>query len=237
MVVADLVHLGNQGKDGSLHALVHEEGNALEHAVSKLFGKRGFTVGQVGQQGEPRHGTLVILSSSAPGTVLVLLLLEPAEGLDDGFLALRGASVLRDALHAVVQIAAFGKSNVVRLVSAGALSVVKADIVPEFQAFGKGIGGNFHVNFRIVDRDVRSGGGDDDSYFRFLVGAAGTLWPGYFRFDGVLASSFLHRVHGDGRFFRNGGDDIHQIEQEPHQGNAEKGDGDGGSQGFGALPF
>ena len=39
-----------------------------------------------------------------------LLLLEPLEGFDHGFLELRGASVFRDALHAVVQVAALGKN-------------------------------------------------------------------------------------------------------------------------------
>ena len=89
VVVADLVSLRNEGKNGSLHALVNEEGNSLEHILSELFGKRGFTVGQVGQQGEPRHGTFVIMGSAAPGAVLVLAgqkeIRRPAYGLVQRF--------------------------------------------------------------------------------------------------------------------------------------------------------
>ena len=65
-------------------------------------------LGQVGQQGDAGHGGAEL--AFTPGAVAVLLFFKPAEGLDHGVLALRGAAVFRDARHAVVQVAALGKN-------------------------------------------------------------------------------------------------------------------------------
>ena len=176
------------------------------------------------------------MGSAAPGTVLVLLLLEPAEGFDDGFLALRGAPVLRDALHAVVQVAALGHDA--GNASAVPVSGPDAETVADVDARGKFLGGDFYVNVRIHHGYICGSHGGNNLHLGRGGGTAGPLGGlGNLRSVDVRIVAFLGGVGDHGRIFRNGGDDVHQVEQKAHQGDAEEGNGNSGGQGFGALLF
>ena len=168
VVIADLVHLRHQGDDGGFHSLVHQEGDTLQDSIAEVLGKRCFAVGQIGEQGEPGHGALVILGAVPPGAVPVLLLLEPLEGFDHGFLALRGASVFRDALHAVVQVAALGKDVCIRFVPSRAFSVVERDSVSDFNTREKLFRGSILFQIRNGHGNMQGGVGGND--FHLLAG-------------------------------------------------------------------
>ena len=234
MVIADFVPLGNQGENGIFHALIHQERDALQDSFPEFFGKRRFAVGKVGEESHARHGAFVIMRSPAPGTVFILLFFQPAEGFDYSFLTLRSAPVFRDALHAVVQIAALGddagNASPVSVARAGAEAVADVD------AHGKLFRGDVHLNIRIDYRDVRRGDGGDDLHLRGGGGTAGALGGlGDFRCVDVRVVAFLGGVGDHGGIFRNGHDDMYQVEEEAHEGDAKERDGNGGGQCLGPL--
>ena len=234
VVIADLVHLRHQGDDGGFHSLVHQEGDALQDGLPEVFRKRGLAVGQVGEQGQARHGALVILGAVPPGAVPVLLLLEPLEGFDHGFLALGSAPVFRDALHAVVQVAALGDDAG----NAASVPVARAgpEAVADVDAHGKLFRGDVHFNVRIDHRDVRRGYGGNHFHLRGSGRTAGALGGlGDFRGVDIRIVAFLGGVGHHGGIFRNGDDDMHQIKEKAHEGDAEEGDGNGGGQRLDAL--
>ena len=164
----------------------------------------------------------------------ILLFFQPAEGFDYGFLALRSAPVFRDALHAVVQIAALGddagNASPVSVARAGAEAVADVD------AHGEFFRGDVHLNIRVDHRDVRRGDSGDDLHLRGGGGTAGALGGlGNFRRVDVWVVAFLGGIGDHGGIFRNGHDDVHQVEEEAHEGDAEEGDGNGGGQCLGPL--
>ena len=146
------------------------------------------------------------MRSPAPGTVFILLFFQPAEGFDYSFLTLRSAPVFRDALHAVVQIAALGDDAG----NASPVSVARAgaEAVADVNAHGEFFRGDVHLNIRVDHRDVRRGDGGDDLHLRGGGGTAGALGGlGDFRCVDVRVVAFLGGVGDHGGIFRNGHDD------------------------------
>ena len=80
------------------HAVVREEEDAIGDGRSELEGSGGFAMTEEGEKGETGHRHRFL---SAPGPVLVLVFLEPTEGLQDSVLAGFVAAAVGEALEAV----------------------------------------------------------------------------------------------------------------------------------------
>ena len=129
-----------------LHAVPDEINDRIGDGFTKFLGEGSFAVAEEGEEDEARLRDLV---AAAPRTILVLGLLEPTQRFDHRFLALSGASILREPPKSICLRATL--PHIGRNIAEAAAATIAATspTLAEVVAVSKLGGGNrIHVGYR-----------------------------------------------------------------------------------------